>query len=58
MIQLNINNNKNNYKRDHDHVKGSKLTFFCVLDKVVSSSQLLRSFEFAITMQCWKRKTS
>ena len=51
MIQLNINNSKNNYKRDHDHVKGSKHTFFCALDKVVSSSQLLRSFEFSITMQ-------
>ena len=47
MIQLNMNNN--NYKKitkqDHDHVKGSKVTRFCI-DKLVSSSDFLCSVNF------------
>ena len=46
MIQLNMNNNNITIARqDHDLVKGSKLTCFCI-DKLVSSSDLLCSFDF------------
>ena len=47
MIQLNMNNNSNKKitKQDHDHVKGIKLTCFCI-DKLVSSSDLLCSVDF------------
>ena len=49
MIQLNTNNNNNNNNKitnqDHNHVKESKPTCFCI-DKVVSSSDLLCSVDF------------
>ena len=49
MIQLNMNNNNNKKKitkQDHDHVKESKLTCFCI-DKLVSSSDLLCAVDFS-----------
>ena len=36
-VNNNNNNNNNIAKQEHDHVKGSKLTCFCI-DKLVSSS--------------------